>query len=145
MTDIYLIADDALPIVRLLQWRIQSAFGKGTDVRIASNGQEAAEKFLEIVQSGMHHHLVAVFMDYHMPICDGCESMRRIREVEKTAGIIHGVDIVGFSADITEEMNQLMIQGGATCILTKPPEPGALEELCGEIKQRKAAKYAGQS
>jgi DNA-binding response OmpR family regulator len=137
MTDIYLIVDDAIPILRLTKWRLQQAFGCSIDVRLIDNGSKAIEEFQSIVDSGRHDDIVAIIMDYHMPECSGLNAIVAMRKIEHEARQDHRVGIIGFSADISEEMNDLLLGGGADCVLTKPPDPGALEHQCREFKTRR--------
>lgn len=135
--DIYMIVDDAMPILRLMKWRLQKAFGQDTDIRQLDNGFKAINEFQDIVNNGNHSDVVAILMDYHMPECSGLDAITAIRSIEKQRGITQPVGIVGFSADISEEMNDMMLGGGADAVLTKPPDSGALEDKCRELMVRR--------
>lgn len=139
--DIYIIVDDAVPILRLMKWRLQKAFGQDADIRQLDNGSKAIEEFRNIVSSGRHSDVVAVLMDYHMPECSGLDAIIAIRGIEKEHAITHPAGIIGFSADISEEMNEMMLGGGADIVLAKPPDPGALEDKCRELMERRLCSH----
>lgn len=141
--DVYIIADDAVPILRLMQWKLRVAFGKDTDVRLADDGDAAVEVFENLLHEGRQKDIVAILMDYHMPKRSGLEAIIAIRELEKAQGVDHPVGIIAFSADISDEMTDMMLSGGANYMLPKPPDPGDLEDLCRELSEQKKRRTLG--
>jgi CheY-like chemotaxis protein len=135
--DVYIIADDAVPILRLMQWKLRVAFGKDTDIRLAEDGDVAVEVFLQLQQEGRQEDIVAILMDYHMPKRSGLEAITAIRNLERVYRVEYPVGIIAFSADISDEMTDLMLSGGANYMLPKPPDPGDLEKLCRELRELK--------
>jgi two-component system chemotaxis response regulator CheY len=76
-----LIADDELTS-RLILQKTLSAFGA---CDIVNNGQEAVEAYGRSVEVGHRYDLVC--LDIMMPLVDGHEALRRVRELEDSAGI----------------------------------------------------------
>ncbi|APQ74601.1 response regulator transcription factor [Clostridium botulinum] len=73
-----LIVEDDVNINNMIK---ESLIKEGYDIRQAFHGLEAVEKF-----QGENYHMV--IMDVMMPVMDGIESMRRIREKSKVPIII---------------------------------------------------------
>jgi len=91
---------------------------------IVSNGQEAldilAEKDFDLV-----------CMDLQMPVCDGFEATRKIRnKLVKVRN--HDIPIIALSADALPETRQKVLDAGMNDYITKPPD---LEELYKKIIQ----------
>jgi PAS domain S-box-containing protein len=81
---------------------------QGHKVEVAVNGQEAVEK----VKQG---HYDLIIMDNHMPVMDGIEATRIIREELHSKTVIFGC-----TADVFKEAHDNFIAAGANHILTKP-------------------------
>lgn len=64
-----------------------------------------------------------ILMDMQMPVMDGCEAARIIRESEKITGRHTGIRIIALTASDTEEDRQLCIDAGMNGYLTKPVDP----------------------
>jgi len=91
---------------------------------IVSNGQEAldilAEKDFDLI-----------CMDLQMPVCDGFEATRKIRnKLVKVRN--HDIPIIALSADALPETRQKVLDAGMNDYITKPPD---LEELYKKIIQ----------
>ena len=84
----------------------------GFEVQEAVNGQQAIER-VEAFRPAL------VFMDARMPVLDGLEATRRIRELEARAGRIRCV-IVALTAGAFEHERAEILQGGADDFVTKP-------------------------
>ncbi|CAG7955912.1 unnamed protein product [Penicillium salamii] len=85
------------------------------DYLIAQDGFEA----LEVFKSNFSD-ICMVFMDISMPIMDGLESTRRIREFEKTAGVQSRVTIAAITGLAQADVQRDAIGSGMDLFLTKP-------------------------
>ena len=80
----------------------------GFDVKTALNGEEGVKKFTELKPS-------LVIMDGDMPILDGYQAFKQIKEVDKNANVII---ITGFSE--FEPKSQEAIKEGLIKVISKP-------------------------
>lgn len=87
------------------------------DVEVAFDGQEGVEKFKKTNPS-------LVIMDGDMPILDGYEAFRQIKEINKDANV---VIVTGFSE--FEPKNQEAIKQGLIKVISKPLGVDELLEL----------------
>ncbi|QOX78967.1 response regulator [Trichlorobacter lovleyi] len=103
----------------------------GFSMIVATNGQEGLELF-------QAHGPQLVLMDVVMPVMDGREATRRIRELPGGAD----VPIIAISASVFEDQLQEIIKAGASDFLRKPLRE---EELLAKIIQFLPAEfeYAG--
>ena len=109
-----LVADDNPDAGEMM--RIMLEF-KGHDVRIANDGAEAvamAETFRPAI----------AFLDIGMPHMDGNEAARRIRR--SLGSNVFLVALTGWGQD---EDKRLSREAGFDVHITKPPEPGVIDEL----------------
>lgn len=79
-----LLAEDNLPTCVLLQ-SVLELYGI---CRIADNGSEAVDAFKAAHAAGEPYNLVC--LDIMMPVMDGREALRRIRQLEEGLGILPG-------------------------------------------------------
>ncbi|QSP96564.1 response regulator [Marinobacter salinisoli] len=98
----------------------------GFDTDSASNGSEALEKI-----KGNHAGYDVILMDCHMPVMDGYEATRQIREWEKDVGQ-HGTPIVALTADVLPETQENCLKSGMNDYLAKPVKRERLEEVLGQ-------------
>lgn len=84
----------------------------GYELDIVEDGQAAAEA----VMNGDYH---AVLMDIMMPVMDGYEATRRIREFEAQHARIP-TPIIGLSARAMEGDREIALDAGLDDYLTKP-------------------------
>ncbi|MCV0392985.1 MAG: response regulator [Nitrosopumilus sp.] len=78
------------------------------NVETAMNGQEGVEKFRQSKPS-------LVIMDGDMPILDGYEAFKQIKEIDKNANV---VIVTGFSE--FEPKNQEAVKQGLIKVISKP-------------------------
>ena len=116
-----------------MKWKIQKECGNTSDIRVLGDGEEAIEVFQSLVDNGRHEDIVMILMDIHMPRCGGIEAMKALRAIEIFHNIQNPVTIVGFSADISDEMKVINTVSGANYVLEKPPVDGAFESMIHEI------------
>jgi PAS domain S-box-containing protein len=85
----------------------------GHCVWLACNGQEAIEAF----ESGNYD---LIFMDIQMPVMDGIEATKRIRDIEKGNGSASRVPILALTAHAVKEYIDACLQAGMDDYLIKP-------------------------
>lgn len=90
----------------------------GLDVCLANNGQEA----LDLVQS---RHFDAILMDLHMPVMDGFEATRRIRDLPIGADL----PIIAMTAAAMEQDREASAAVGMNDHIAKPVDPQELAEV----------------
>ncbi|MCX6218586.1 response regulator [Spirosoma sp.] len=90
--------------------------GWGSSVDVAANGQDA----LDLLNSDKHK---LVLMDLQMPVMDGYESARRMRERGET------IPIIALTADTNPDVDQHIQTHGLNGVLTKPLQPEPLLDL----------------
>lgn len=103
-----LIVDDAA-FMRMMLKNILTGAGH-TVVGEASNGNEAFDRYKELKPD-------LVTMDITMPVCDGLEGLKRIREFDPSACVIM-CSAMGQQAMVIDA-----VQSGAKDFIVKPFEP----------------------
>ncbi|GAB3277966.1 ATP-binding protein [Larkinella harenae] len=88
----------------------------GATVDTATNGQEA----LDMLDSSRHR---VVLMDLQMPIMDGYEATRIMRQRKET------LPIIAITASLAQEVGDRAQQAGLDEILVKPYNPGSLTSI----------------
>ena len=95
----------------------------GAMVDIAVNGEEAVQAFRVAWRREQPYDLLC--MDIMMPVMDGHEALIKIREVEKSLGILgpEEVKVIMLSAlDDAKTVMKAYYKGGATSYIVKPIE-----------------------
>jgi CheY-like chemotaxis protein/HPt (histidine-containing phosphotransfer) domain-containing protein len=92
---------------------------------IAENG-EIALRMLEHVEQAQTDYAL-ILMDCQMPVMDGFEATRRIRNKKCETG--RHLPIIAMTADITAESRQSCLDAGMDGFLHKPMEPGLLKAM----------------
>ncbi len=90
------------------------------DVQTALNGEEGVEKFKQTKPS-------LVIMDGDMPVLDGYEAFKKIKEIDKNANV---VIVTGFSE--IESKSQAAIKQGLIKVISKPL---GVDELLALVKK----------
>ena len=109
-----LLAEDNLINVMVAKTLLE---GKGVVVTVAENGQVALDILLAQPQG-----FDAVLMDIQMPVLDGREATRRIREDARLAAL----PILAMTADAMPEDRQKCLDCGMNDYLTKPVDSEVL-------------------
>ena len=125
-----LIAEDDFVSRTLLQ-EIMSIYGT---CHVASNGQEALDAFAEIVDSDNPYELIC--LDIMMPVMDGQEALKKIRELEHQKGIggSDAVKIIMTTAlDDPKNIMQALVKGSCDGYLTKPIDPDEMNKLLAKL------------
>jgi PAS domain S-box-containing protein len=109
-----LVVEDVVPNQLVARKLIQ---GFGCQVQIASDGSQAIESW----KSGQFD---LVFMDCHMPVMDGYEATRQIRELEVkiTHNNVHPIPVIALTANSSSDERILCLQAGMNAVITKPFE-----------------------
>ncbi|HAH22171.1 MAG TPA: response regulator [Prolixibacteraceae bacterium] len=94
----------------------------GVSIDIASNGQEALEKYRE-------NNYDLIMMDLQMPVMDGLESARQIRTFEEESRSGHKVYIVALTANMSPEIEEECIGAGMDDFMEKPFQESHLRTL----------------
>ena len=95
----------------------------GADVHLAPNGGEAI-KALDI------HSFDIILMDLQMPVIDGFEATKKIREIGYLG------PIMALTADATKEQKEKCLQGGFTSYCTKPMNHEKLATLVKHLVEK---------
>jgi CheY-like chemotaxis protein len=94
----------------------------GCEVHTAANGIEAVEMF-----SDRSYDLI--LMDCHMPIMDGYEATRQIRQMESTTVRRREVPIIAVTADVLTSSYELCLEVGMNDFLPKPYDTSDLRRI----------------
>lgn len=100
---------------------------QGVIVDIANHGQEALEQLA--AHPATHYH--AVLMDIQMPVMDGYEATRRLRDDPRYSAL----PIIAMTAYALVEERERCLALGMTEHLSKPIEPAALYAILGRHYQ----------
>ncbi len=95
----------------------------GLVAETAASGFDAIEKV-----QGKSFGFDAILMDVRMPVMDGYETTRRIREIQDKGSL----PIIALSADAVEGVDEKTIAAGMNGFLTKPLDPVKLVEALKE-------------
>lgn len=96
-----LIVDDERAIRRLVARNIQKSDATVV-VHEAANGQEALEQ-LEKIRCTYERDPLFIVLDLNMPIMDGWETIRLLKEEYETAGDVQGIPIIVLSSTSGEK------------------------------------------
>ena len=95
---------------------------KGCVLTIAKNGAEAVQTFT----NSSPDFFDAILMDVRMPVMDGLEATKRIRQLHRSDAAT--IPIIAMTADAFAEEQQKTIQAGMNAHLAKPINPSKLYE-----------------
>ena len=93
----------------------------GIKPKIVGNGEEAVAVFSQ-------QTFDLVFMDIQMPVMDGHEATRRIREIQGTQGVNPDCYIVGLSAHAMAGDREKSLELGMDDYMTKPIDRDRLQK-----------------
>lgn len=113
-----LLVEDDPSNIRMMEWCLSRA---RVPFDLATNGRQAVEKF---TRDGESYALI--LMDLRMPVMDGKEATRRIREYEMRHGT--HLPIIALTALTTEVTPQNCTAFGFDQMLPKPIRPSQLNE-----------------
>ncbi|MCF8302753.1 MAG: response regulator [Bacteroidales bacterium] len=95
---------------------------EGHTIDLAENGHIGLDKFKE-------NNYDIILMDVQLPIMDGIETTKKIREVEKEQGVEKPVKILAVTAYAMEADRLRCIESGMDDFLSKPYKPYQLVEM----------------
>ena len=124
-----LVADDARSIRELL---VDTLGDSGYEVMEAADGGSAFELAL-------HEHPDVILLDVWMPVMDGYEVLRRLRENSATDSI----PVILLTALSAEDGELKAMSVGVRHYITKPWEPGTVE-LAVKVALREAGNVPGE-
>jgi len=132
---IFLVSDNQLWVVRLTKWRLERLFGNNVNVITGHNGEDVIRLFDEIVRSGNHVRLRAVFVCCHMPVYTGMQAVEVIRSIERNNNVSAPVQIIGTTADLNDQVYDEFMNAGANMVLEKPVSEGDFAQVIATIGQ----------
>eukprot|EP00750_Incisomonas_marina_P021544 INCI4514.1.p1 GENE.INCI4514.1~~INCI4514.1.p1 ORF type:complete len:802 (-),score=132.41 INCI4514.1:114-2186(-) len=118
-----LVVDDSPVVLRLTVGMLQKLGYCNVDT--AKDGQEAVNAVLAARKKNQAFDVV--FMDFHMPNLDGISAARTISK-ESTDGWPY---IIGFTADVTGDVERKFKKAGAKIVISKPLSPETLAKVLG--------------
>ena len=123
----FLCAEDNALNAEILQAMLEM---RGASCTIFSNGAELVEKF-RTVKPGAYD---AILMDVQMPVMDGYEAARAIRNGENPLG--RTIPIIAMTANAFVEDVQKSYEAGMDFHLSKPVDMTALEQTLRQFRRR---------
>ena len=120
-----LVCEDKLISANIVKIMLEK---RGLEIVIASNGKEA----VECVEQSEESYYSAILMDLRMPVMDGFEACKRIKELPRED--VRKMPIIAMTADAFDCDRDRTFQSGFSDHLTKPVEEIAIvRTLCRHI------------
>ena len=121
----YLLVDDNAINLKILVSYMKKL---GCDFDTAINGQEAVDQYTAQPES-----FACILMDISMPVMDGFEATKHIRDLERKHHL-DGVTIIALTGLASEDAQQEAYGSGVDLFLTKPAK---LKEIKSIMEERK--------
>lgn len=96
----------------------------GYKMDLAENGEEAVSKFQK-------KRFDIIFMDVQMPLMDGLEATRQIRQIEKSRSVVHPVHIIAMTANAMKGDRETCLAAGMNDYISKPFRAEELRRVLG--------------
>ena len=119
---VLLVVDDVEVNLMVLVTLLRRHFD--VEVISATDGQAA----LDII---CHHRISAVFMDCDMPVMDGLEATKRIRQLNDPNK--SHLPIVAITANVASEHQRACLDAGMDGFITKPLDIKAIKNVCARF------------
>ena len=117
-----LVTDDSKMARKMVVRSLEESTIKDLEIFEAQNGQEAIDLYKEISPK-------IVFLDLTMPIMDGFEALKRIKEIDENAKVvIISADIQKLSMDRVREL-------GAFNFIKKPIDTLKMQQILEKIDE----------
>lgn len=123
-----LIVDDSAAVLGMMQEMLEAC--GIVEVTEAVDGVQALSQFEEALRAGKGYPLV--FLDIVMPVLNGQETLKRMRRMEKEAGIAandRAIIIMVTALHSTDDMIRAIIDGDCNDYLVKPFEQEHLQDM----------------
>eukprot|EP00347_Sterkiella_histriomuscorum_P011972 403370391 len=110
-------------IVQKMLEKVPEIAKKKVEIIVADNGKEAFDKYVENFKDGK---IKLILMDCEMPILDGYEASKKIREIENSSQNSENMQdqqktlIIGLSGNSGEQHSRKCKQAGMNDAITKP-------------------------
>jgi len=116
-----LVVEDNLVNQKILRMQLQKL---GHEVHVVSHGREALD-FLKTTScweggTASHTHVSIILMDIEMPVMNGLECTRRIREAESEGRVKRHLPIIAVSANAREGQVRYAMDCGVDDAISKP-------------------------
>lgn len=121
-----LVVEDYALVRDMLETTLMKA---GHVVIAVENGAEA----YEAIYSPIGERYDLVLMDMHMPIMDGADAVKRIRDLDGRDG---RMPIIGMSADVMSEHVQRFMDAGLNAFVTKPIDWNELGRVMKQVMHK---------
>ncbi len=120
-----LLAEDNELNAEIIEFMLKE---KGVDVTLAKDGKQA----LEIFCDKPSNHFDAILMDIMMPVMNGYEATKAIRDLDRMDA--KSVPIIAVTANAFEEDKQKAIEAGMNNHVSKPIDMKALIDILSKYK-----------
>ncbi|MBF0183809.1 MAG: nitrate- and nitrite sensing domain-containing protein [Magnetococcales bacterium] len=120
-TTAILVVDDQPTNLKITQGMLNRLGYQRDRIVCVSDGQQAVERY----QTGRFD---LILMDCQMPVMDGYQASRAIRQWEQERGK-NPIPIIAFTADVTEESRRNGIESGMSDFLSKPVFMAPLRQM----------------
>ena len=124
-----LVTDDSKMARKMVIKTLQEALDdKNYEILEAQNGQESVDLYKE-------HNPNIVFMDLTMPVMDGFEALKRIKEFNENA------KVVVISADIQKQAMDKVRELGALNFVKKPIDLKKMQQILNDVLRLRNLSY----
>lgn len=125
-----LIVDDSYLILKMTSMTLRKL---GYDIITAENGAEACALIQQTFDESQKH-IDLILMDFQMPIMDGIEAIKQIRNLESSCGNLRKqLPIIGFSAKSDSDQIEAAYSLGMNAFVAKPLTTQVFQDVVKNI------------